>query len=112
MPARLRVAEEPQTHCSDASGDTIPTPGALRCEETRCETRRTVREERARPRPELGPTVKPDVNARFVDDEDLITSAGSAPASTWHYTLCPAQRAPSAPAKFGRGIQYHPQPPL
>jgi len=61
---------------------------------------------------ELDPTVKPDVNARFVDDGDVITSAGVRAGIDMALHLVSRLAGTERAAEVRRGIQYHPQPPL
>lgn len=61
---------------------------------------------------ELDPTVKPDVNARFVDDGDLITSAGVSAGIDMALHLVSRLAGTDRAGEVRRGIQYHPQPPL
>jgi transcriptional regulator GlxA family with amidase domain len=62
---------------------------------------------------EIDPTVKPDVDARFVvDDGDLITSAGV--SAGIDMALRPVARLAGIERarEVRRGIQYDPQPPV
>jgi transcriptional regulator GlxA family with amidase domain len=61
---------------------------------------------------ELDPTVKPDVNARFVDDGDVITSAGVSAGIDMALHLVSRLAGTERADEVRRGIQYHPRPPL
>lgn len=62
---------------------------------------------------ELDPTVETDVDARFIDDGDLITTDGV--SAGIELALHPVNRfgqnRPTVPVRSRRGIQYDPQPP-
>lgn len=59
---------------------------------------------------EIDPTVRPDVSARFVDDGDLITSAGVTAGIDMALHLVSRLAGTERAREVRRGIQY--QPPL
>lgn len=61
---------------------------------------------------ELDPTVKTDVDARFVDDGDLITSAGVSAGIDMALYLVARLAGPERAREVRRGIQYDPHPPV
>ena len=61
---------------------------------------------------ELDPTVKTDVDARFVDDGDLITSAGVSAGIDMSLHLVGRLAGTERAREVRRGIQYDPQPPV
>ena len=61
---------------------------------------------------ELDPTVIPDVEARFVDDGDLITSAGVSAGIDMALHLVARLAGVDRAREVRRGIQYDPQPPI
>jgi transcriptional regulator GlxA family with amidase domain len=61
---------------------------------------------------ELDPTVIPDVDARFVDDGDLITSAGVSAGIDMALHLVARLAHPDRARQVRREIQYDPQPPV
>jgi transcriptional regulator GlxA family with amidase domain len=61
---------------------------------------------------ELDPTVKTDVDARFVDDGDLITSAGVSAGIDMALHLVARLAGTERAREVRRGIQYDPQPPV
>jgi len=61
---------------------------------------------------ELDPTVITDVEARFVDDGDLITSAGVSAGIDMALHLVGRLAGRDRAREVRRGIQYDPQPPV
>jgi transcriptional regulator GlxA family with amidase domain len=61
---------------------------------------------------EIDPTVVPDVEARFVDDGDLITSAGVSTGIDMALHLVSRFAGTERALAVQREIQYDPQPPL
>lgn len=61
---------------------------------------------------ELDPTVITDVDARFVDDGDLITSAGVSAGIDMALHLVARLAGVDRAREVRRGIQYDPQPPV
>ena len=61
---------------------------------------------------ELDPTVIPAVDARFVDDGDLITSAGVSAGIDMALHLVARLAGRDRAREVRRGIQYDPQPPV
>ena len=61
---------------------------------------------------ELDPTVITDVNARFVDDGDLITSAGVSAGIDMALHLVARLAGVERAREVRRGIQYDPHPPV
>lgn len=61
---------------------------------------------------ELDPTIETDVRSRFVDDGDLITSAGVSAGIDMALHLVARLTTPSRAAEVRREIQYDPQPPV
>lgn len=61
---------------------------------------------------ELDPTVIPDVDARFVDDGDLITSAGVSAGIDMALHLVTRLAGADRARAVRREIQYDPQPPV
>jgi transcriptional regulator GlxA family with amidase domain len=61
---------------------------------------------------ELDPTVRTDVDARFVDDGDLITSAGVSAGIDMALHLVARLAGVERARQVRRGIQYDPQPPV
>jgi transcriptional regulator GlxA family with amidase domain len=61
---------------------------------------------------ELDPTVMTDVAARFVDDGDLITSAGVSAGIDMALHLVARLAGPERAREVRRGIQYDPHPPI
>ena len=61
---------------------------------------------------ELDPTVIPDVAARFVDDGDLITSAGVSAGIDMALHLVARLAGVERAREVRRDIQYNPQPPI
>ena len=61
---------------------------------------------------ELDPTVITDVDARFVDDGDLITSAGVSAGIDMALHLVARFAGRDRAREVRRGIQYDPQPPV
>lgn len=61
---------------------------------------------------EIDPTVIPDVNARFVDDGDVITSAGVSAGIDMALHLVARFVGIERAAEVRREIQYDPQPPV
>ena len=61
---------------------------------------------------ELDPTVITDVDARFVDDGDLITSAGVSAGIDMALHLVARLAGVDRAREVRRGIQYDPQPPI
>jgi transcriptional regulator GlxA family with amidase domain len=61
---------------------------------------------------ELDPTVKTDVDARFVDDGDLITSAGVSAGIDMALHLVARLAGTERAREVRRGIQYDPLPPV
>ena len=61
---------------------------------------------------ELDPTVVPDVEARFVDDGDLITSAGVSTGIDMALHLVSRFAGTERALAVQREIQYDPKPPL
>ena len=61
---------------------------------------------------ELDPTVQTDVQARFVDDGDLITSAGVSAGIDMALHLVARFAGTERAREVRRAIQYDPQPPV
>ena len=61
---------------------------------------------------ELDPTVITDVDARFVDDGDLITSAGVSAGIDMALHLVARLAGTDRAREVRRGIQYDPHPPV
>jgi transcriptional regulator GlxA family with amidase domain len=61
---------------------------------------------------EIDPTVITDVDARFVDDGDLITSAGVSAGIDMALHLVARLAGPERAQAVRRGIQYDPRPPV
>ena len=61
---------------------------------------------------ELDPTVITDVDARFVDDGDLVTSAGVSAGIDMALHLVARLAGRDRARAVRRGIQYDPQPPV
>ena len=61
---------------------------------------------------ELDPTVMTDVDARFVDDGDLITSAGVSAGIDMALHLVARLAGVERAREVRRGIQYDPHPPV
>jgi transcriptional regulator GlxA family with amidase domain len=61
---------------------------------------------------ELDPTIETDVHARFVDDGDLITSAGVSAGIDMALHLVSRLAGVERAREVRRGIQYDPQPPV
>jgi transcriptional regulator GlxA family with amidase domain len=61
---------------------------------------------------ELDPTVITDVDARFVDDGDLVTSAGVSAGIDMALHLVARFAGRDRAREVRRGIQYDPQPPV
>jgi transcriptional regulator GlxA family with amidase domain len=61
---------------------------------------------------ELDPTVETDVQARFVDDGDLITSAGVSAGIDMALHLVARLAGTERAREVRRGIQYDPHPPV
>ena len=61
---------------------------------------------------ELDPTVRTDVDARFVDDGDLLTSAGVSAGIDMALHLVARLAGVERAREVRRGIQYDPQPPV
>jgi len=61
---------------------------------------------------ELDPTVQTDVQARFVDDGDLITSAGVSAGIDMALHLVARLAGTERAREVRRAIQYDPQPPV
>ena len=61
---------------------------------------------------ELDPTVRTDVAARFVDDGDLITSAGVSAGIDMALHLVARLAGTERAREVRRGIQYDPHPPV
>ncbi len=61
---------------------------------------------------ELDPTVIPDVDARYVDDGDLITSAGVSAGIDMALHLVARLAGTERARDVRRGIQYDPHPPV
>jgi len=61
---------------------------------------------------ELDPTVITDVSSRFVDDGDLITSAGVSAGIDMALHLVARLTDVERAREVRRDIQYHPQPPI
>lgn len=61
---------------------------------------------------EIDPTVKTDVAARFVDDGDLITSAGVSAGIDMALHLVARLAGTERAREVRRAIQYDPQPPI
>jgi transcriptional regulator GlxA family with amidase domain len=61
---------------------------------------------------ELDPTIRTDVDARFVDDGDLITSAGVSAGIDMALHLVARLAGNDRAREVRRGIQYDPQPPI
>ena len=61
---------------------------------------------------EIDPTVRTDVNARFVDDGDLITSAGVSAGIDMALHLVARLAGTERAREVRRDIQYDPAPPV
>ena len=61
---------------------------------------------------EIDPTIKTDVNARFVDDGDLVTSAGVSAGIDMALHLVARLAGVERAREVRRGIQYDPHPPI
>jgi transcriptional regulator GlxA family with amidase domain len=61
---------------------------------------------------ELDPTVITDVKARFVDDGDLVTSAGVSAGIDMSLHLVARLTRDERARDVRRSIQYDPQPPV
>ncbi|MEO7943257.1 MAG: DJ-1/PfpI family protein [Marmoricola sp.] len=61
---------------------------------------------------EIDPTIKTDVDARFVDDGDLITSAGVSAGIDMALHLVARLAGTERAREVRRGIQYDPHPPV
>ena len=61
---------------------------------------------------ELDPTVITDVSARFVDDGDLLTSAGVSAGIDMALHLVSRLAGTDRAREVRRGIQYDPHPPV
>jgi transcriptional regulator GlxA family with amidase domain len=61
---------------------------------------------------EIDPTIKTDVDARFVDDGDLITSAGVSAGIDMALHLVARLAGVERAREVRRGIQYDPRPPV
>jgi transcriptional regulator GlxA family with amidase domain len=61
---------------------------------------------------ELNPTIITDVDARFVDDGDLITSAGVSAGIDMALHLVARLAGTKRAQAVRRGIQYDPRPPV
>jgi transcriptional regulator GlxA family with amidase domain len=61
---------------------------------------------------ELDPTIRTDVDARFVDDGDLLTSAGVSAGIDMALHLVARLAGVERAREVRRGIQYDPQPPV
>jgi transcriptional regulator GlxA family with amidase domain len=61
---------------------------------------------------ELDPTIITDVDARFVDDGDLITSAGVSAGIDMSLHLVARIAGAERAREVRRGIQYDPIPPV
>jgi len=61
---------------------------------------------------EIDPTIKIDVDARFVDDGDLITSAGVSAGIDMALHLVARLAGTERAQEVRRGIQYDPRPPV
>jgi transcriptional regulator GlxA family with amidase domain len=61
---------------------------------------------------ELDPTIETDVEARFVDDDDLITSAGVSAGIDLALHLVARLAGAERAREVRRGIQYDPHPPV
>jgi transcriptional regulator GlxA family with amidase domain len=61
---------------------------------------------------EIDPTIKIDVDARFVDDGDLITSAGVSAGIDMALHLVARLAGIERAREVRRGIQYDPRPPV
>jgi transcriptional regulator GlxA family with amidase domain len=61
---------------------------------------------------ELDPTVRTDADARFVDDGDMITSAGVSAGIDMALHLVARFAGPDRAREVRREIQYDPQPPI
>ena len=61
---------------------------------------------------ELDPTVIPDVDARYVDDGDLVTSAGVSAGIDMALHLVDRIAGTERARDVRRGIQYDPAPPV
>jgi transcriptional regulator GlxA family with amidase domain len=61
---------------------------------------------------EIDPTIKTDVDARFVDDGDLITSAGVSAGIDMALHLVARLAGSERAREVRRGIQYDPQSPV
>jgi len=61
---------------------------------------------------EIDPTVKTDVDARYVDDGDLVTSAGVSAGIDMALHLVARFAGTDRAREVRRGIQYDPRPPV
>ena len=61
---------------------------------------------------ELDPTIRTDVDARFVDDGDVLTSAGVSAGIDMALHLVARLASVERAREVRRGIQYDPQPPV
>lgn len=61
---------------------------------------------------EIDPTIRTDVDARFVDDGDLITSAGVSAGIDMSLHLVARLAGVERAREVRRGIQYEPRPPV
>jgi transcriptional regulator GlxA family with amidase domain len=61
---------------------------------------------------ELDPTIRTDVDARFVDDGDLITSAGVSAGIDMALHLVGRLAGADRAREARRAIQYDPRPPI
>jgi transcriptional regulator GlxA family with amidase domain len=61
---------------------------------------------------ELDPTIRTDADARFVDDGDVITSAGVSAGIDMALHLVARFAGDERAREVRRGIQYDPQPPV
>jgi transcriptional regulator GlxA family with amidase domain len=61
---------------------------------------------------ELDPTIRTDVDARFVDDGDVLTSAGVSAGIDMALHLVARLAGVERAREVRRGIQYDPQPPV
>jgi transcriptional regulator GlxA family with amidase domain len=61
---------------------------------------------------EIDPTIRTDVNARFVDDGDMLTSAGVSAGIDMALHLVSRIAGVERAREVRRGIQYDPHPPI
>ena len=61
---------------------------------------------------ELDPTIRTEVDARFVDDGDVLTSAGVSAGIDMALHLVARLAGVERAREVRRGIQYDPQPPV